>query len=249
MVDDHPVFKTPPNNNQKIWRYLDFTKFVDLLTSQSLFFGRVDLFEDVFEGSNPQRTAKMRNAQMAELSKQQVLLKHYSPEFYQEIGIKEKKNNAINCWHMNDFESAAMWKLYVKSNEGIAIQSTYQKLSDCLNKSDLLFHIGMVNYIDYDKDIIDWGNGFLPFVHKRKSFEHEKELRALIWKTESKNIDKVDFLQGGINVNVDIPWLVEKIYVSPDSPLWQTNLVKRITQKLGFNLEIVNSRLNESPIY
>ena len=36
---------------------------------------------------------------------------------------------AVNCWHINEHESAAMWDLYLKSNEGIAIQSTYQKLA------------------------------------------------------------------------------------------------------------------------
>ena len=42
------------------------------------------------------------------------------------------KYNAINCWHMNDHESAAMWKLYLKSNEGIAVQSTYETLRDSI---------------------------------------------------------------------------------------------------------------------
>src|SRR5438034_4947251 len=36
-----------------IWRYLDFTKFVALLDSRSLFFARVSTLEDPFEGSFP----------------------------------------------------------------------------------------------------------------------------------------------------------------------------------------------------
>ena len=27
------------------------------------------------------------------------------------------KEVAVNCWHLNEHESAAMWKVYLKSNE------------------------------------------------------------------------------------------------------------------------------------
>ena len=39
----------------------------------------------------------------------------------------------------------------------------------------------MVKYVDYDKVPIALGNHFFPFVHKRLSFAHETELRAIIW--------------------------------------------------------------------
>jgi len=56
-----------------------------------------------------------------------------------EINRNWPKFNAINCWHMNDHESAAMWKLYLKSDEGIAIQSTYRKLKDAITDDDEIF--------------------------------------------------------------------------------------------------------------
>lgn len=40
--------------------------------------------------------------------------------------------------------------------------------------------IGLVKYIDYDKDVFPLDNTFYPFTHKRKSFEHEREVRFLI---------------------------------------------------------------------
>ena len=61
---------------------------------------------------------------------------------WEESHKNQKLEMAINCWHMNDFESEAMWKLYLKSNEGIAIQSTYQRLIDSLSNTDLSIHIG-----------------------------------------------------------------------------------------------------------
>jgi len=50
----HPAIKTPPAETV-LWRYLDFTKFVSMLDSSSLFFTRCDLFDDPFEGSYPNR--------------------------------------------------------------------------------------------------------------------------------------------------------------------------------------------------
>jgi len=50
---DHPLFEQPENPEAPIWRYVDFTEFAALLTSQSLYFSRADRLGDAFEGSYP----------------------------------------------------------------------------------------------------------------------------------------------------------------------------------------------------
>src|SRR5215208_6528995 len=40
------------------------------------------------------------------------------------------KAACVNCWHINDFESAAMWNVYSRIGDGIAVQSTYDRLRD-----------------------------------------------------------------------------------------------------------------------
>ena len=249
MVEEHPIFKKPSNPNQKIWRYMDFTKFVELLNSSSLYFTRADKFEDIFEGSIPKISAELRNKQMLQLIEKKKLLPKYTPEFWEDYGIKTKKEYAINCWHMNDLESAAMWKLYLKSNEGIAIQSDYSKLYASLNSCKLLILIGTVNYIDYEKDKIDLTNGLAPYVHKRKSFSHENELRAIIWNSAAANEGKVDLSNGGISVKADLQALIENVYVSPDSPFWITKLIKETCAKFGYNFNVINSKLYDKPVY
>lgn len=77
---------------------------------------------------------------------------------------------------MNEYESAAMWKLYSKTNESIAIETTYCKLKNVL-PNDIM--IGKVRYIDFEKDTINPTNVFNSFLHKRKSFEHENEVRII----------------------------------------------------------------------
>ena len=50
MYQKHPEFEEPSNENIKIWRYLDFTKFVSYLDRKALFFTRADKLDDRFEG-------------------------------------------------------------------------------------------------------------------------------------------------------------------------------------------------------
>jgi hypothetical protein len=41
------------------------------------------------------------------------------------------EQNLISCWHMNEHESAAMWKLYSSSNDAVCIRSVYRHLRQC----------------------------------------------------------------------------------------------------------------------
>ncbi|CAM4105422.1 DUF2971 domain-containing protein [Flavobacterium weaverense] len=250
MILKHSSFLNPQNQNQKIWRYVDFTKFIDLLNSESLYFTRVDKFEDIFEGSVPLKTYYSRKvAFRQEIIDGEVVDNYQDVQKYSEFLKKGRQDFGVNCWHMNDNESAAMWKLYLKSNEGIAIQSNFKKLNKVLKKSKFDFFIGTVNYIDYENDDIIFENTFSPFVHKRKSFSHENELRALIPVEAPSNIKEIDLQNGGCKIKINLNDLVENIFVSPDSPKWFSDLVSETCVKFGFNFNVVNSALNNKPIY
>jgi len=98
-----------------------------------------------------------------------------------ELPQQLKEYYFISCWHMNEEESPAMWKLYTSQNESICIRSNYKIFARLLPEQSFL---GCVKYIDYRRDRFDT-NDFLNYiVHKRKSFEHEREIRAVIYKYE-----------------------------------------------------------------
>jgi hypothetical protein len=50
--EQHPKLKTPPDRDAYIWRYIDFTKFISMLSRRSLFFASVAALaqSDKFEG-------------------------------------------------------------------------------------------------------------------------------------------------------------------------------------------------------
>ena len=161
-----------------------------------------------------------------------------------------------NCWYIADEESAAMWRLYSASSEAIAIQSSYERLHVELPPN---CHICEVRYIDYDRDLIDIINLLAPFVHKRKSFAHERELRALIhdWETPSIPTDRPDTFAHdyemknetmGQLVPVNIHRLIDRIYIAPQAPTWFRDVVAHTAENHGFTRgQVIASALDEIP--
>ena len=250
MFKEHPEFQKPTDSNGWIWRYLDFTKFVDLLDTRSLFFTRADRFHDRFEGSYTPTNVKHRS---------DVFLDHNLPvpdQFMQSIAKHSedwRRWVAINCWHANAHESAAMWHLYLKSNEGIAIRSSYNRLISSFATATDDIYVGMVRYIDYETEWIPEGNAFYPFVHKRKSFAHENEIRAVINRTPPLKGHLLDLSQptitDGISIPLDLEQLIEHIFVAPDTPPWLTRLVESVARKYAINATVKTSTLSNDPVY
>jgi len=251
MAEKHPVFEVPDNPNCKIWRYMDFTKFVEMLQNQALFFSRADMLGDPFEGSYSKENIRLRPQVYKEMFKKVKQKNSVNPlKQFAEITKLIRRWTYLNCWHINEHESAAMWKLYSSSKESIAIQSTYQKLFDCLPEK--AFFVGKVTYVDYDKEWIPEGNTFCPFVYKRKSFEHEHELRALHQNLPHKGKDIVLGLENkefGINVSVNLNQLIENVFIAPNTAEWFNRLVTGVLKQYGFAFEVKQSKLDESPVY
>ena len=241
---ENEAFQKPDNENSTIWRYLDFTKFVSLLDKQALYFARSDKLGDPFEGSYPKMTVKARPLTMR-ASDMSV--------FNEEI----RQSVIINSWTMSEFESAAMWKLYSAGNKSVAIQSTLKRLAksfDSYTRADVF--IGQVMYIDYETEYLPEGNVFYPLLHKRRSFEHEHELRAMISKFPSNDLvewfntdlPQKAFVDGEyVDVNLDV--LVESIFVSPASPPWFCDLIRSVVNKYSLSKKVTQSSLDNSPVF
>lgn len=92
-----------------------------MLQTKALFFIRSDKPKDPFEGSFPENNAKYRVLINNNISYEKI--KHWS-----DIYKQQRQYYYLNCWHLSEYESAAMWSIYLKNNEGIAIQTTFKKL-------------------------------------------------------------------------------------------------------------------------
>lgn len=250
----HPQFPQPSDPDIKIWRYMDFTKFASLFEDKSIFFSRADKLGDPFEGSYSKANADDTIRSQVYLDDAKRL--RMPIELVIEAGKSWSSHREwlrqwmmISCWHMNEFESAAMWNLYTTSNESICIQSTYRKLANVLPGK---IYIGQVNYLDYSQDWIDEGNVFTPYMHKRKSFEHEREVRAVYDISPKEPLAREKGHtppEYGIAQEIDLKDLIENIYVAPYSPNWFHNLVSKFTKRYGYNFNVIKSSLEDEPFY
>lgn len=210
-----------------IWKYLDLSKFVDLLLYKKLFMSRSDKFEDQYEGTFSEPTFE-------EIKK----LAANNPGFL-DYYKTHRKNVVISSWHINEYESFAMWQIFTQKNEGLAIQSTLGKLQNALNAdSEYKQFIGEVNYIDYKKEFIPFENAFFPFLFKRKSFQYEREVRVISDVTPF-NVE----VDNGLKIDIDINQLIEKIYIHPKSENWYKKLVVDLVVRLGFDFSTEKSDL------
>lgn len=227
MYHNNSNIKLPENLDTVVWKYLDLSKFLDLLLSQKLFMSRSDKFEDQYEGTFSEPTYE-------EIKKLAI----DNPDFINYYKTHREKV-AISSWHINEYESFAMWQIFTQNSEGLAIQSTIGRLQKALNpEENFKQYIGEVNYIDYKKEYIPFDNLFFPFLFKRKSFQYEREVRIItdVSKTNTK-------LNEGLKISVDINQLIEKIYIHPKSENWYKNLVIELVKQLGFDFTIEKSDL------
>lgn len=229
MYHHNANIKLPEDLDTVVWKYLDLSKFLDLLLSQKLFMSRSDKFEDQYEGTFSEPTYE-------EIKKLAI----NNPDFINYYKTHREKV-AISSWHINEYESFAMWQIFTQNSEGLAIQSTIRRLQKALHpETNFKQHIGEVNYIDYKKEYIPFDDLFFPFLFKRKSFQYEREVRIITDVSDSETNTK---LNEGLKINVDINELIEKIYIHPKSENWYKNLVIELMKQLGFDFTIEKSDL------
>jgi len=217
----------PKDNDTIVWKYLDLSKFLDMLLSRQLFMSRSDKFEDQYEGTFSEPTFE-------EIKK----IAANNPKFLDNYKSHREKV-VISSWHINEYESFAMWQIFTQNTEGLAIQTTIGRLKKALlAEKKMQQYIGAVNYIDYKKEFIPFNDAFFPFLFKRKSFQYEREIRIISDVTNSGM--KID---NGLKVDVNLNQLIEKIYIHPKSENWYKKLVIELVSKLGFDFAIEKSDL------
>ena len=237
---------------------MDFSKYVYLVTNRALYFTRADKLDDPYDCSAMQF--------LGEQYKQLSLANPQGKERTRQVNIFGRLFVYLNCWHMNDVQSAALWKLYSENKyETIAIQTTFGKLESEIKDKwprDGIF----ISKVKYDPENAGEPIGNPPegrlfsilgranIIYKRKSFAHEQELRAFIFQRFDKEIREVCLKNEAhleklikerrkyIPIKITPSDLIEKVYVSPHAKDLFVELVKNISGEL-------KDRVQKSDLY
>lgn len=216
-----------PDSQQILWRYMDLAKFAALLQKGSLFFPSLNHLssDDPWEGL-PSRL----NFEFPEMSNNATLLSLAKNSY-----SDEKEHFYVHCWHMNDGESDAQWKIYGNNICSLAIVSHYKQICDAITDVRSIYGGAISYYLPHE---VTSGIVVQQPLVKRKAYEHEKEFRLVYWDrpiSEPKN--------EGIEVQIDIRNLIERIVISPRAPRWFEHVVTRLIQDYGVHAPVSQSDL------
>ena len=245
MYKELQLLNAPPSS-AVLWRYMDFTKFVSLLHKSALFFGRADKLGDPFEGSYTRPSIAMRRERYGARIPN-AILNQMSDALWESRAF-----TLINCWHWRADESAAMWKLYSRERDDIAIKTNFGSFSRSFVCADDIF-IGTVSYVDYNETAISSDDLRVPYFLKRKSFEHESEVRALTQDFPSPDGVYIDMTQPVFDVGtyyaVDLSLLIDEVVVAPYAEEWFIELVQAVANSYNLKAPTRKSSLGDPPIW
>jgi hypothetical protein len=245
--EEHPVFVPPPDEKTTVWRYMDLAKFVLLIEHSGLYFPRADLLGDPHEGALPAASVANREALIRyseEKSGQEwVWAPGIDPAAPAKIHLSQ---TFVSCWNLSDHEDTLLWYAY---GRGVAVRSTYASLRDCLRCEEPVY-IGCVRYIDYRTQDFPADNTYQAILHKRRFFEGEHELRAVI---PGRTLDEETFRwapdpRPGMYAAVDIEQLIHAVHVAP-SETTLGEAVAAICDRFGLDVDVHQSSLDDPPSY
>jgi hypothetical protein len=238
---------------QKIWRYVDLTKLVLMLTRRALYFAPLSDLDDPYEGYMPrcdaEAFAKIQREQFFNrlpIFKEQAKAQGHDLDYVfdlieadarQKLSFREiRRGFGVSCWHANDHESEAMRRFYSALGCGIAIESTVRQLRDVLDPTPGIT-IGRIEYKDFDKAKIVKGADPHILMCKRPSFAYEQEVRAMLPLPQPGE---------GKEVACDLSRLVTCIHMSPKATPGFSEVIAEICSG---NIFGQTYRLQRSPLF
>jgi hypothetical protein len=231
-----------------VWRYLTFPKYISLLTYGALWFSKLNILTDEFEGAMP---IKADAEMLAEHQKYKAI---FGPTFHEQIDTANKKNvedgrelTVANCWFASELESERMWNEYAGSPEGLAIKSTIRALSQFVFCDPRFSNIGKVRYVDLNSHTMahyEANQAQERAFLKKLEFCHEQEVRIVTMSLKGPSSINMDgttpkpedyqdarmnnFENSGLYIRADLKRLVKSTVLAPGAPAWFELLVKRL---------------------
>ena len=189
-----------------VWRYMSFAKFVWAIQNKCLWLTRADLLGDPWEislsgeqlkhviDSHPITPIGEEPREPAEERARRI------------IGLW-RRNTFISCWNRSAHESNALWKIYCENADGIALQTTYEKLIQIGGRHPL-----------YSVTYPAPGSNRSTPTHidlvtkKRPMFAYEDEVR-IVFHDENNEAGAAR----GVRLHFDFEHLIESVRIHPEA--------------------------------
>jgi hypothetical protein len=250
----------PPDNlDVRVWRYMAVERFESLL-EDGVFFARSHLFEDQREGSATHRQAWSNRLPPLMVRSASSGVRKPITEFFSDHGRWNRQWVCVSCWHMNEGESDAMWKLYAPTSKAVSVQSTFRRLDESLHEYSAVAPwpiIGVVRYINHATDTIPSQAILATYFHKPLEYTHEREVRAVLWDLPTSEYeipkrmltDEVAKDNGIACPILNVNHLIERVYVAPRSPKDLSVRVRAAMEAHQVEAPLLRSSLESPAVY
>lgn len=243
-----------------LWRYMSLPKFLDLITTQTLYFATNTqlITGDPYEGTLPfftdflfnlDKECKTENSGLLETTPElKLFLKNIKTR---DLSLKVEKirnETFINCWHINDDENYLMWQSYAPESGAVAIVTDILALIDAINTDiEIKAEPIIYNSQEFNKNIANKNLENvqvlkqlikLSSLYKKEFFKGENELR-LIYQFGDTN-----------RIKVKLDKLIKHVYLSPKSTEVERqiiiNALKLIKNSGQFSVEDIEKIVSNS---
>lgn len=257
LPDDTPNINLPAGDGSEIVvrRYLDTAKFTSFLTD-GIWFGRLSNFSDSYEGRSSEEA--VRNwMDIKEFAVDEEPVAPYDLADLKKAREEINRNQSlVSCWRYGGNESSVFWNAYIDGTDGLAIETTLDKLKSQMEAATPEILIGKVRYKQYKGTRERHSTGDVERVFtKRFAFEDEQELRLVMRRrvndfelTLNGRQFSVDLAASpGIQVDIDPNELIDRLILPPGASDRDITRIVQIAEYHGIDAEILRSHLDISP--
>jgi hypothetical protein len=240
-----------------VWRYMPFSKFISLIAYQAVWFSKLNILQDTYEGMLP---AASKRAMREEHQEFKSWPGFNSPEHHRQIDAWADDNEndgrelyVVSCWFLGEHTSERMWREYGGSTEAVAIKSTIGRLVNnvFVPRDEHRSHIGLVSYVDYSSHQMSSYEAHQAieraFLKDEERFSHEQELRIVTMSTKTTSCISMEgrrytleevsgknmnnFENPGLYVCIRLDRLITEVVVAPNAQDWFEKLVRCIVER------------------
>ncbi len=226
------VFGDPDlDKDQVISRYLELSKFIDLLRTNELHLEPAANFDDRLEGTLPEAIRQ---------SMREHLEKEGSQQSVEELEFERKLITNLSCWTIGPEDNMALWKIYGGSSQSVAISTTVERLITaafnwCPEGRVL---IKKVRYINHGGTLPDgvYSLDQHIFGFKHIAYSYEREVRVILTRPSGA-------MRKALRLPLNFNDFALNIIVAPEAPEWFFKLVKDVAEKYVVTVPVEKSEL------
>jgi hypothetical protein len=230
-------FRVPTPTTQ-LWRYVRLSSFLSLLERRAIWFSAVPELEDKYEGAITLRDARRRQQLARQTARTRGVPAAVEDRFLIDYLNWIRARVFVSCWYAGDDESAALWQGQARNTDFVAIQTTYADLGRSIRRSVLA---AQVRYINYDRQRIPEGSILNSFFCKRMIFQHESEVRLLLFQ------DRLQQPPAGQYIPVNPNRIVRRVMLAPFTQGWVRETVQTVMSRYGLGCPVVASTVDGQP--